>query len=501
MEIQLREYQSDFVLKIKQSIHAGNKRVIACAATGSGKAVCIASIAKSAMAKGNKVVVILPRRSLVLQLSDTFKYYGIKHGIIMSNVAEFRHEKCQIVSVDTYIARVANGRIDHIEGQLLCVDEFHTQCTEKKYELFRKYPVVVSFSATPIAPKNAPLNVFYDDIVESISMKELIKQGYLVPLRYYCPADFHSDKVKINRDGEYNDTALREYIDSKLKDNEGNAMLVGDVYKNWKRLASKRQTVIFCSTQAHAQQVTSEFISHGVKSEYVDCYTPDEDRKIIFDATANGTNQVIVNVGIISMGTDIPILSCVVLACPTNSISKYLQCIGRTTRLHETKKDALVIDHCGTVSKLGFADDTQYWSLDGKTTPEAKKKAADEEKKEPKTIVCKECQFVYKSRRDCPQCGFLNVAMGDKIPHHEQDLIEIKKAEKKREDTPAQKKDFYARLLFIAKQKGYKRGWADHNFKGKYGHWAKTKNGITPLPPNEEFTKYLKFIQIRSAKR
>jgi len=44
MEIQLRPYQSDFITSIKKSIQSGNKRIIAAAATGSGKAVCIVYI-------------------------------------------------------------------------------------------------------------------------------------------------------------------------------------------------------------------------------------------------------------------------------------------------------------------------------------------------------------------------------------------------------------------------------------------------------------------------
>jgi len=200
------------------------------------------------------------------------------------------------------------------------------------------------------------------------------------------------------------------------------------------------------------------------------------------------------------MGIDLPILSCVVLACPTNSISRYLQACGRATRLHETKEFSIIIDHCAVVAKLGFADDDQYWSLDGKTTPEEKKKAADEEKKEPKTITCKECQFVYKSTRKCPQCGYQMIPAGSPIPHHEAELVEIKQ-KKKTEDSPAEKKRFYAMLLHVVKIKGYKRGWCDHKFKDKYGHFPKTKNGIAPLPPDEAFTKYLKYIQIRSAKR
>jgi superfamily II DNA or RNA helicase len=329
-------------------------------------------------------------------------------------------------------------------------------------------------------------------------MKELVNLGHLVPLRYFAPTDFHSDDIKLDADGEYQSKQLDEYIDSKLKTHDGKLMLVGDVISNWQRIASDRQTVVFCKTQAHSRFVTNAFIEIGVDALYIDCNTPMEEREEIFEAIATKKAQVLVNVGIISMGIDIPILSCVILATPINKIARYLQCVGRLTRPHKEsgKVDGIVIDHAGIVAKLGYADDEQYWSLVGKQTPEQLKKAAKEEKKEPKEVTCSECGSVFKSRRDCPVCKYEAIPAGEDIPYHAAELEEIKPDKIK----PAEKQDFYSQLLYIAREKGYKRGWADHKFKEKFKHFPAKKTGIMPIPARKEVKGFLTFLNIKKSR-
>ena len=48
---------------------------------------------------------------------------------------------------------------------------------------------------------------------------------------------------------------------------------------------------------------------------------------------------------------------------------------GRIMRIHPSKSDAWVIDHAGAVDELGFADDPQPWSLDGKSKIQERKAA------------------------------------------------------------------------------------------------------------------------------
>ena len=208
----------------------------------------------------------------------------------------------------------------------------------------------------------------------------------------------------------------------------------------------------------------------------------------------NGQATGIVNVGIISVGIDMPNLECCVLARPTKLISVYLQCVGRVTRLSEGKQFGIVIDHAGIVEKLGLPTDKFEWSLDGSESVEERSQKSKEERKEPKEITCKNCETVFKSRRSCPECGHEIIQKGEAIPFHEADLVEIKAK-------PADKQIFFAQLLYHARNRGYSDGWAAHAFYEKFGAWPHKKRGILPVQPGEEVNGWIKFLAIRNAKR
>ena len=483
----LRHYQQRQNDAVRQSVSAGHRRVISCVATGAGKSAMIADLTANAVAKMKLVIVVLPRRSLVTQLSESFLAWGINHGIVMAGHQRFTMPQVQIVSIDTYMSRYNSGRMDFISGDLLIIDEMHLQFTPKKLELFAKYPFVIGFSATPIAPKKQSLGIFWHDIVETISMQELMNQGFLTPLRYYAKPGINLSGVKTDADGDYRESQLGEVMDQPK--------LVGDIYDNWKRIAAGKPTVIFASSQAHARHLCAEFCGHGWSFEYVDCTFSDEDRQAIFNRVRSGKSIGIVNVGIVSVGIDIPNLECVVLARPTKLVSVYLQCVGRVTRLFDGKTHGIVIDHANIIEQLGLPTDDFEWSLDGKETVEERAQRKKEERKEPKQMTCIKCETVFAGRRSCPNCGHEFIPKGAPIPVHEAELKEITAKPK-----PLEKSHFYAQLLGYCKEHGKGDNYALSMFKQKFGEWPYGKKSIQPVEPGPEVLGYIKSRQIAWAK-
>lgn len=479
--MKLREYQQAHNDAVRSAVRAGRKRIISCMATGSGKSIKIAELTKNAVEKMKTVIIILPRRSLVDQLSKSFADWGINHGVIMSKRERFSMPMVQIVSIDTYMSRIASGKMDILKADLLILDEMHLQFTSKKLEVFRNYPFVVAFSATPIAPRKQALGDFYDCIVETISMKELMLQGFLVKLRYFADPTIDLSGIRLNSQGDY--------LDSDLSDVMDKPDLVGDIYKNWLRIASGKPTVIFTSSQSHALHLTQEFCSHGWTFEYVDCETSDEDRKLIFDRVRTGEAIGICNVGIVSVGIDIPNLEVCVLARPTKSIANYHQCVGRVTRPYPGKTEGLVIDHAGIIEKLGFAEDPTHWTLEGKTVEELTLKDK-QERKEPKEIICKQCNYVFKARRDCPKCGFSMVKKGEPIPCYEAELKEVKE-----KYTGEQKEKWYREMLGYCRRYNKKDGYAFYQYISKFGVEPKWKK--IAEQPSQEIFDWVKHISIK----
>lgn len=483
---ELRPYQTSQNNAIRQSFQKGNRRVISCMATGSGKSLMIADLVSKALAKMKRVIIVLPRRSLVRQLSKSFMDWGINHGVVMSGVSRFTMPRCQIISIDTYMARVASGRMELIDADFLIVDECNIQFSSRKLELFSKYNACVGFTATPVAPKKQPLNLFYQEIIETISMQELIDQGYLTPLKFFAKPGIDLSGLKTDADGDYRESQLGGVMDKP--------QLVGDIFQNWKRLAENKPTVIFASSQSHALHLCEEFNSHGYRFDYLDCTFKDEDRLAIFDRVKNGQTIGIANFGIVSIGIDIPNLECVVMARPTKLISNYLQWVGRVTRLYPGKEFSYVIDHAGIIEHLGLATDKFEWTLDGKETVEERKQKEKEESKEPKEIICESCGTVFKSRMSCPECGHEMVKRGQKIPVHEAKLQEVKKV------STLDKNQFYSELLGYCRRKGKPDSFALALYKNKIGTWPYAKYSIVPSEPSQEVLNYIKSRMIAYAK-
>jgi superfamily II DNA or RNA helicase len=193
-----------------------------------------------------------------------------------------------------------------------------------------------------------------------------------------------------------------------------------------------------------------------------------------------------------------------VLARPTKSIARYLQAAGRVLRPHPSKVDAVLIDHTGAVKALGFVDDEQPWSLDGDgKIQDRKAKAA---KKDPKAITCPACNAEFKATHTCPECGnAMHFQLAKAIKEVDADLEEVGAKESTPERlnrtwTSGDKERFYGELRFIARERGYKEGWAAMKYKERLSVFPNKYKHAPPLPPSMETTAWLRHLQIKYAK-
>lgn len=495
----IRPYQQDAVDNVRRSLAAGNRRVLLQLATGAGKTRIASEIIGLASGRGKTSLFLAPRRELIYQAAQSFLRHGIRPGIIMAGELPM-HADVQVASFDTLHARaVRSKRIAMPDADLVIVDEAHLSVAESRKEIIARYPEarIIGLTATPARGDGRGLGEIYEDLVLGPSIRELVDQGHLVPLRYFAPTEPDLKALRLNKDGDYIENALAERMDK--------VNLIGDIVENWMRIARHRQTVVFCVNCAHSRHVRDAFLDAGIAAEHVDGETPTDERAQIFARVRSGATQVLTNVFVASYGLDIPRLDCAVLARPTKNIALYLQTIGRVMRPHDRKVDALVIDHSGAVKENGFADDFIPWSLDGKEKVKDRKEKLAKEKKEPKEIECKVCKSVFKGRRDCPNCGAEMVAKNQGIPVHEADLQELSRSAKKdnREATWEEKQQFMAGLRAYAAEHGYQAGWVAHKYRTKFSVWPNDSRlkDVPAQPYSDELRRWLVSQNIRHAHR
>src|SRR3990167_2068721 len=182
---------------------------------------------------------------------------------------------------------------------------------------------------------------FWHRIMFNINNEELIKEGYLLPLKYLDKTILEHENIPTNiSKSDFELTAYEKKI-SKYDDEILEAIYLG------KELANS--VLVFCSSVQQA----SNFSELVTNSAVVTSKTNKKNRANIIRKFRSREIQVVFNVGVLTIGFDHPELGCIVLLRPTRSIGLYYQMLGRGVRIAPGKKHCWVIDMTGTVKQLG----------------------------------------------------------------------------------------------------------------------------------------------------
>jgi superfamily II DNA or RNA helicase len=486
----LRPYQALAVENLRSCLAGGVQRLMLNSPTGSGKTEIGMALVRAARMKRKRVAFLCNRVHLVAQTSRRFTRAGITHGIIQGQNTTRVYEDVLVASIQT----VAKRGLPDVD--LLIIDEAHTVAGSKEYRTVMasaKCPVI-GLSATPYA---RGLGKHYDELggplfekmVIAATIPELIADGFLLDCEVYAPSEPDMTGIKQSR----NAWGELDYADSDIGRATDKPELIGDIVTHWLKHAKGRPTVCFASNIAHSKHIVEQFVSVDVAAEHIDCYTSDEDRLAVLERVQNGETLIISNVGILAEGWDFPACSVLILARPTRSLIRYIQMAGRVLRPFEGKKLALILDHSGTVARLGFPSDEFPLELDDGTPH----KAARSNVPEPKLpTVCKPCSYVKPAGvHKCPVCGFAPTRRSD-VDVEDGELVLLKKSPKA---SKGSKQDFYSQLLAIANSKGYKDGWVSHKYKEKFGVWPRSLERVV-MEPTQEVVGFLKHLQIKAAR-
>ncbi len=333
--MKLRDYQQECLDKIKE-LQEGTRNIIEIA-TGGGKTVIFSKLI--AETKG-RCIVVIDQEELLQQSVSKLIAVGV-NGEDIGRVKGVLDEvdKQYLVATRQSLTHPKSDRMERIlecgEIEYLIIDECHLALEQQKKiieGIGAKY--VLGFSATPYA---TGIEKVYEDILFKKDILSLVKEGYLVsPRALVCESNVSLDGISMTL-GDFNQKELNERIDIE----DRNKFIV----HKWIENASERMaTIVFCSSIENANNVRDEFKKAGVSCESVDSTLDSKERECILKRFENGEIKVLCNVNILTKGVDITRVDCIVEATPTRSLMKYIQQVGRGLRLHEGKKDALILD-------------------------------------------------------------------------------------------------------------------------------------------------------------
>ena len=107
----------------------------------------------------------------------------------------------------------------------------------------------------------------------------------------------------------------------------------------------------FCVTVDHARFMCRYFNEHNIPSIFLTGQSPDEERKTAKQLLVSGEIRFIFVVDIYNEGVDIPEVNTVLFLRPTESLTVFLQQLGRGLRLSEDKECLTVLDFIGQANR------------------------------------------------------------------------------------------------------------------------------------------------------
>ena len=350
----LRPYQLDCARELKEIVRSGNDPLL-IAPTGSGKTVIWTKfLSDQTRRSGKTALVIVPRKSLVIQAIKELEAWGLDVGAIAGSMKESRRCPIQVSTYQTLGVR----DISWFDPDYLVLDEAHlsafpesvrrllpqNQKGDRNHQSSKsKNRRVIGVTATPKRADRSSLGEVFkpEYMVFAPGIAQLIRMGSLVRPTYgVCP---NAVTRRMTFDPEY----------------------VQRVYE----LSDRRPTLIFVPGVNRAKALVNTFAQAGFEAALVVDRTPAKQREDIFDRFKAEELPIIINCAVLKEGIDLPVATNLILATDPQNVTTLDQCIGRVLRpaiyKDGTKKTtATVYDLTGCVDRHGRPEERDYTAED-----------------------------------------------------------------------------------------------------------------------------------------
>lgn len=354
-------------LVVQRNLHGRYKNLVV-AATGTGKTL-ISAFDFYRYLKQNpsaKFLFVAHKEEILRQARSSFR------GVLRNNnFGEMwvggetpDHYQQLFVSVQTLNNQLQSLNLSKDYYDYIVIDEVHHISAKSYRSVLEAFSprILLGLTATPERHDGSDILTDFGGVIAAeLRLPEAINRRYLCPFQYFG-IDDDTDLTAISwQRGRYDIGQLTNlYTNNQLRVNKIHQSLleiVTDIH-NMKALA-------FCASREHAEYMCKQFL---LKNIPCDVLTSDNssDRQSKQQAIRSGQINILCVVDIFNEGVDIPEVDTLLFLRPTESLTIFLQQLGRGLRHADGKECCTIVDFVGN-SRPEYDFSHKFRALVGRT--------------------------------------------------------------------------------------------------------------------------------------
>ncbi len=364
-------YQQEILDKLiaERKLHNRNRNLVV-AATGTGKTVIAAFDFKQFQRQHThcRMLFVVHREEILHQARAVFRNIlrDQNFGELWVGTNSPDHLEQLFISVQTFRSQKLWQRLAAEFYDYIVIDETHHVPAGSYSELTSYFTprVLLGLTATPERTDGEDILKYFDHhICAEIRLPDAINRKLLSPFQYFCITDSVDYSKLTWQRGRY----VQKEMDNLITGNHFRVELI--IQKTQELLLDINSTrgLCFCVNKKHAHFMADQFQQHSILAMTLTADTPDAERKSAIVKLKNREINFLCVVDLFNEGIDIPEIDTVLFLRPTESLTVFLQQLGRGLRLCEDKEHLTVLDFVGRAHQK-FNFEARFRALLGRTS-------------------------------------------------------------------------------------------------------------------------------------
>ncbi|WP_218775598.1 DEAD/DEAH box helicase [Oceanobacillus senegalensis] len=371
LDIQPYHYQKEMLdnLQAEREVFGRNRNLLV-AATGVGKTVISAFDYKKFIQKNTnntKLLFVAHREEILKQSRDTFRAIlkDFNFGDLLVGGSTPNSLDHLFVSIQSFNSMNLHEKVTDDFYDFIIVDEFH-HAAANSYQTLLSYfkpKILLGLTATPERMDGQDITKYFDGkIASEMRLTEAIDRKLLSPFQYFGVSDtVDLSSLKWSRKGYDLKELENVYTNNRIRSNQ----IINSLYKYVTDIDDVKG-LGFCAGIEHAKYMAQVFNERNIPAVALHGDSDKEVRRSSQRKLSAGKISFIFVADLYNEGVDIPDVNTILFLRPTNSLTVFLQQLGRGLRLAEGKECLTVLDFIGQAHKK-YNFEEKFRTLVGKT--------------------------------------------------------------------------------------------------------------------------------------